>query len=63
MSDATNRRGRRNWGVWLALGFLAAVALLSLLAPWLPIHDPFEADPFQRNAVIGTPGFWLGTDN
>jgi len=46
-----------------ALVLLLAVVLLAALAPVLPIQDPFDADPTQRSASIGTPGYLLGTDN
>jgi hypothetical protein len=35
----------------------------TVLAPILPLQDPFDADPLQRNVPIGTTNHLLGTDN
>ncbi|MGH9032192.1 MAG: ABC transporter permease [Acidimicrobiia bacterium] len=56
------RRRRREVGLWLALGWMALVVLLAVLAPVLPLDDPLALDP---GAVRQAPrsSHWLGTDN
>jgi len=54
---------RRNRLMLSALIVLLLIVLLTVLAPILPIHDPFDADPLQHNAPIGTSAYPLGTDN
>ena len=41
---------------------LAIIGLLALLAPFLPLADPADADPTIRLQGIGTPGHVLGLD-
>jgi len=53
----------RNLGPLVAAAFLALVVTLAILAPWLPIADPLDADPSKRIAAIGTHDLWLGGDN
>ena len=40
---------------------LAAIALLSLGAPWIATHDPHHIDPFAR-LQPGSTAHWFGTD-
>ncbi|WP_295047379.1 ABC transporter permease [uncultured Paracoccus sp.] len=66
-------RGRGYWaGVMrrLARDKVAMVCLVilvlllgsALLAPWLPLNDPYAASMTMRLKPIGTPGHLLGTD-
>ena len=59
------RAGMRLWlsGLWLAL-----VALVALLAPWIAPKDPLMQDLFLGRMPPfwmpgAEPGFWLGTDS
>ena len=36
--------------------------LLAVFAPWAATHDPLQGSVFRRLKPVGTPGFWLGTD-
>lgn len=63
-------RLRRRAGprLWLSGGWLALVAVLALLAPWIAPKDPLAQDMFLGRLppfwVQGAePGFWLGTDS
>lgn len=55
-------RLRRDRVSVFALCGLAAIVLLSLLAPMLAPHHPYEVSVLARLKPIGTPGHWLGTD-
>jgi peptide/nickel transport system permease protein len=47
----------------MAVGvILLLILLVTLLAPWLAPHDPYEGSVGNRLRPIGTPGHWLGTD-
>lgn len=48
-------------GSVVAIAFILVVVLLSLLAPVISPHDPFEAVA-PRNAPLGTEGVLLGAD-
>lgn len=47
--------------VLVAAGLLLALALISLLAPWIAPHDPIAVDPDNARLAPG-PGHLLGTD-
>jgi peptide/nickel transport system permease protein len=47
----------------IAGGLLLFVVAVALLAPWLPLPDPYATDLTQRLAPPGTGGHWLGTDH
>lgn len=49
-------------GGQLAFGLLAAVTLIALFAPFLPLPEPNVQDLGNRLASIGSPGHPLGTD-
>ncbi len=54
--------------LWLSAGWLGALALGALLAPWISPHDPLTQDLFAGRMppfwVAGAePGYWLGTDS
>lgn len=58
-SDAVKKK--LGWGFWLAVGWLASIALAAILAPWLPIDDPTEL----RVGPAGespSSDHWFGTD-
>jgi peptide/nickel transport system permease protein len=49
------------------VAMISAVVLLLILgaaifAPWLAPADPYKASMLRRLLPIGTPGYWLGTD-
>ena len=49
--------------VTLAVGvLLLAIILLAICAPLVATHDPLQGSVLRRLKPIGTPGFWLGTD-
>ncbi|MBI2168131.1 MAG: ABC transporter permease [Actinobacteria bacterium] len=51
------------WAFWIAVGWLAVIVGLSLLAPWIPfVKDPSALDP---NALRDGPSaaHWLGGDD
>jgi len=41
---------------------LLGVILLAVFAPWAATHDPFQGSVLRRLKPVGTPGYWLGTD-
>jgi peptide/nickel transport system permease protein len=43
-------------------GVLLCVILLAVFAPWAATHDPLQGSVLRRLKPVGTPGFWLGTD-
>src|SRR5258708_29962746 len=49
--------------VTMAVGFvLLSIVLLAVFAPWAATHDPLQGSVMRRLKPIGTPGFFLGTD-
>lgn len=52
-------RDRMTVAVGLILFLIVAI---TVLAPWLAPHDPYEGSVGNRLKPIGTPGHWLGTD-
>ena len=49
--------------ITLAVGaVLLCVILLAIFAPWAATHDPLQGSVMRRLKPIGTPGFFLGTD-
>lgn len=69
MHDARSMvRRRAGLRLWLAGGWLAALVLAALLAPWIAPHNPLEQDLFTSRlppfwAAGAEPGYWLGTDS
>ncbi|MTH65196.1 ABC transporter permease [Paracoccus shanxieyensis] len=70
-SPAPKRRGywggvmRRLTRDKVAMVCLVVLVLLlgsAVLAPWLPLKNPYEASMIARLKPIGTPGYLLGTD-
>ncbi|MGW0665238.1 ABC transporter permease [Streptodolium elevatio] len=55
------RAHRLGIGVWLAIGFLAALCLAALLAPFLPLDDPTHSDTDALAAGVSGE-HWFGTD-
>ncbi|MEM8902937.1 MAG: ABC transporter permease [Actinomycetota bacterium] len=48
-------------GFWLAVAFLGLIALIAVLAPWLPFLD--DPDAFSRDDRLGpSTDYWFGTD-
>ena len=61
-------RRRAGARLWLSAGWLLALCLMALLAPWIAPKDPLAQDLFLGRMppfwVTGTePGFFLGTDS
>jgi peptide/nickel transport system permease protein len=49
--------------ITLAVGaVLLCVILLAIFAPWAATHDPLQGSVMRRLKPVGTPGFFLGTD-
>lgn len=43
-------------------GVLVCVILLAVFAPWAATHDPLQGSVLRRLKPVGTPSFFLGTD-
>ena len=41
---------------------LLSVILLAVFAPWAATHDPLQGSVLRRLKPVGTPGYFLGTD-
>jgi len=41
---------------------LAVIILLAVFAPWVATHDPLQGSVLRRLKPVGTPGYFLGTD-
>jgi len=41
---------------------LLAIILLAIFAPWAATHDPLQGSVLRRLKPVGTPEYWLGTD-
>jgi peptide/nickel transport system permease protein len=56
---------KRGIGViaWFAIGWLALITLLAVLAPILPLKDPNAGDYLHTNSAPFTTGHLLGTDS
>ena len=53
------------WAFWLALGWLAVIIGVAILAPWLPLKDPdanFINPEFGRPPYAPNSTHWFGTD-
>ena len=75
-ADAGSGAGLEPRGYWRTVGdrlrrdrltvavaaILAAVVLLAVFAPWAATHDPLQGSVLRRLKPVGTPGFFLGTD-
>src|SRR5476649_2263222 len=53
------RRDRTTMAVGLIMVLIIALAVF---APWVATHDPLQGSVLRRLKPIGTPGFFLGTD-
>ena len=62
MNDTFNRRLGPLF--WIAIGWLVLIALLALLAPWLPIKDPdaYYLVRGERPPYAPSGTHWFGTD-
>jgi peptide/nickel transport system permease protein len=69
MADGRGQvRRRAGLRLWLSAGWLAALAVAAVFAPWIAPHDPLAQDlllgrlpPFWVGGA--EPGYWLGTDS
>ncbi|HXC89461.1 MAG TPA: ABC transporter permease [Stellaceae bacterium] len=43
-------------------GVVLAIVALAVFAPWVATHDPLDGSVLRRLQPIGTPGYFLGTD-
>src|SRR6185312_14893481 len=41
---------------------LLLIICLAVFAPWAATHDPLQGSVIRRLKPVGTPGFFLGTD-
>ena len=41
---------------------LLLIILMAIFAPWVATHDPYSGSVMRRLKPVGTPGYWLGTD-
>src|SRR5262249_38867128 len=49
--------------VTLAMAAVLALLLVSVIfAPYFTVHDPYDGSALRRLKPVGTPGYWLGTD-
>src|SRR5215472_19216946 len=49
--------------VTLAMATVLALLLVSVIfAPYFTVHDPYDGSALRRLKPVGTPGYWLGTD-
>lgn len=60
-------RRRAGLRLWLSGGWIAAITLAALLAPWIAPQDPLAQDLFTARLPPfwmegAEPGYWLGTD-
>src|SRR5215813_6545144 len=53
------RRDRLTIGV---ASVLLLIIALAIFAPWAATHDPLQGSVLRRLKPVGTPGFFLGTD-
>lgn len=56
------RRTLRDPVTMTCLGILALITLAAILAPWIVPADPYKTSMIRRLTAIGSPGYWLGTD-
>jgi peptide/nickel transport system permease protein len=57
------QRSRLGLIAWVAIGWIAFVVLIALLAPVLPIKKPTVGDYLHARAGLFTPGHPLGSDD
>lgn len=57
--DAVKKR--LGWGFWLCITWIVGLALVAILAPWLPIADPTEVGNGPANEGPSW-AHWFGTD-
>lgn len=62
--DLTATPKRLGFAFWLCVGWMAVIALVAILAPWLPLKDPNESFviPGERPPYAPSTEFWFGTD-
>jgi peptide/nickel transport system permease protein len=53
---------RRDPASLVSGGVVLLIFALAAFAPWLAPADPYKASMLRRLLPIGSPGFWLGTD-
>ena len=41
---------------------LALLLVMVIFAPYFTLHDPYDGSVLRRLKPVGTPGYWLGTD-
>lgn len=55
-------RPRADWLMWVCGAFLAVVAVVAMIGPWITPYPPTAIDFSLMNAPPGTDGHLLGTD-
>ncbi|MBV0893435.1 ABC transporter permease [Paracoccus sp. Z118] len=58
----TRTRIRMPWLVGLAVAWIALMVLTAIFADWLRPYDITAMNLSARLLPVGTPGYWLGTD-
>jgi peptide/nickel transport system permease protein len=59
---SVGRRLMRDPVAMAALGVILIIVLAAILAPYIAPADPFRSSIVRRLRPIGTPGYWLGSD-
>jgi peptide/nickel transport system permease protein len=52
----------RDRATLVVAALLLTIILLAVFAPWAATHDPLQGSVMRRLKPVGTPGFFLGTD-
>src|SRR5215813_13289037 len=60
-STVADRLKRDRLTIGVAIVLLLIVAL-AVFAPWVATHDPLQGSVLRRLKPVGTPGYFLGTD-
>ena len=59
---SVGRRLVRNRVAMACAAILVLLVLAAVFAPWVAPADPFKASMLKRLLPVGSPGYWLGTD-
>ena len=59
---SVGRRLVRDRAAMVCAAILVLLILAAVFAPWVAPADPFKASMLKRLLPVGSPGYWLGTD-
>jgi peptide/nickel transport system permease protein len=59
---AVGGRLSRDRTTMVVASIMLLIVALAVFAPWVATHDPLQGSVLRRLKPIGTPGFFLGTD-